>query len=89
MMARAASQDPFRQRDMDRLLAVILHRCHTYHGTSNGDMLKLPAAFLSVKNVGSVRIVRHNGDDVEWLRGVPANANFTSILDCSNMSRTH
>jgi hypothetical protein len=33
-------------------------------------MLKLPAAVLSAKNVGSVRIVRHNGDDVEWLRRV-------------------
>ena len=40
-------------------------------------MLKLAAAVLSAKKVGSVRIVGHNRDDIEWLDGIPANANFT------------
>src|ERR1700751_1059862 len=53
---------------MDGLLAAIPHRSHARHGPSNGGMLKLPAAVLSAQNVGPIRIVRENCDDIERFR---------------------
>ncbi len=55
---------------MDSLLASIPHRRYARHRASDGDVLKLPAAVLSAQNVGPIRIVRENCDDIEGLRWV-------------------
>src|SRR5271169_336661 len=53
---------------MDSLFASISHRRYTRHRTSDGNVLKLPAAVLSAQNIGPIRIVRENCDDIEWFR---------------------
>ena len=53
---------------MDSLFASISHRRYTRHRASDGNMLKLPAAVLSAQNIGPIRIVRENRDDIEWFR---------------------
>ena len=68
-MARSRHQlKALRKRNMDGLFAVHPYRCYARHGASDRHMLKLPAAVLSAQNIGSVRIIRENCDDIEWLR---------------------
>src|ERR1700756_2386510 len=69
VMARAATfRKHFREEHLDRLLAVVPHRCHARHGASNRDVLKLPAAILPTEKVGAVCIVSDNRDNVKGLR---------------------
>jgi hypothetical protein len=55
---------------MDGVLAVLRHRSHWGNRARDGHVLKLSAAVLSAENVGSVRIVRQDRNNIERLRRV-------------------
>jgi len=55
------------ERVRDKLLSIIAERGHARQRASDGDVLELPTAVFATKDIGSVRIVSKDGDDIERL----------------------
>ena len=68
VMARGAiARKPYRKGNVDGLLSIIAERGHARQRASDGDVLELPTAVFVTKDIGSVRVVSKDGDDIERL----------------------
>ena len=63
----AVCRKPSRERNVHRLLSVVPKCGHARQSASDRDMLELPSAVFATKDIGSIRIVRKHGDNIERL----------------------